>query len=61
VPNARLARRIRKDCRVEERRERTLDRSRPSVRKSLKQCNQHPRRIEQLISIETAFAASERL
>jgi hypothetical protein len=52
VPDGRLARCVREDSRVKERRERALYRLCSSVRKALQQRNQDTRRIERFVSVE---------
>jgi hypothetical protein len=61
MPYCRLSRRVREHGRVKKRSQRTFDRLRASVRKSLKQGDQNPRWVERLIAIEIVFAARERL
>jgi len=55
VPDRRLARRVGEDGRVEERRERALDRLRAPIGKTSQQRDQDTSRIAKLVAVETSF------
>jgi hypothetical protein len=61
VPDRRLAWRVGEDGRVEERRERALDRLRAPIGKTSQQRDQNTSRIAKLVAVEIVLSIDERL